>query len=291
MYEELGHLAQRVALLSRVDNEPAAALLRREHALHHAVHEARATATRGRREDIAVVGLVVKPHAHRLARVREGGDVAEHVDCYPVDWRQEELEVRPRHELGEHAAGLLVQQSAQLGLVTLEAPRHVTQVPHGLDCRFGHHERAIGGNDLAVGLELAQLDRLLDLEHVEVRLGHRDGRTHVEIARLDPVLEDVLHDVAPRVERADLARHEPRLMRPDLLRRERVGEVGPKVRRRGLRGERNRAIHRVGSAVRADRVPLARLAHRRHHRAALGWVPGIPAERLRVHAELVWVGG
>ena len=28
------------------------------------VHEARAAATRGRREDVAIVGLVVKPHAH-----------------------------------------------------------------------------------------------------------------------------------------------------------------------------------------------------------------------------------
>ena len=35
--EQVGHLAQRVALLSRVDDEPAAALLRCEHALHHAV--------------------------------------------------------------------------------------------------------------------------------------------------------------------------------------------------------------------------------------------------------------
>ncbi len=74
--------------------------------------------------------LVVEANDERRVRFRDRRDVADDVDGDAVDRRQEELEVGPRDELGEHAARLLVQQPAQLGLVALEAARHVAEVPH-----------------------------------------------------------------------------------------------------------------------------------------------------------------
>ena len=50
------------------------------------------------------------------ARVGERRGVAEDVERGAADRRQEDREVRPRHQLGKHAAGLLEQRAAQLGL-------------------------------------------------------------------------------------------------------------------------------------------------------------------------------
>ena len=50
-------------------------------------------------------------------RAAQLGHVAEEVERAAADRRQEDLEVRPRHQFGIHAAGLLVQAAAQVGFV------------------------------------------------------------------------------------------------------------------------------------------------------------------------------
>ena len=131
--EELGHLAERAALLAVVDDDARAALLRSADALFDAVREVRPAGADVGAEDIRAVALVVHAHRERLARVRDARDVADHVDGGAADRRQEHLEIAPGDELGEHARRVLEQRAPQVGLGAAEPRSDARQVPDGLD--------------------------------------------------------------------------------------------------------------------------------------------------------------
>jgi len=176
-------------------------------------------------------------------------------------------------------------------LVRTEPPRHARQVPDRLDRRLCCDDGAVRHQELCVGREPADRDRLLDLWEVEVAPRHRDGRPHVQLAGRHPLGEDLLRKVPPRVERDNRARLRPRGVRPDLTRRQRVGEVRTEAGGRGVCGQRDRAVHRVRAAVRADGIAAPGVRNGGDHRPSLVRVGFCPADRLRLDVELRRVGG
>mmetsp|Transcript_26849 Transcript_26849/g.64736 ORF Transcript_26849/g.64736 Transcript_26849/m.64736 type:complete len:408 (+) Transcript_26849:1331-2554(+) len=286
VHQELEDFAQAVALLAGVDDQSRAALECGANALGDAVQQVRPARRGVGAENVRVAGLVVHPNDERERRVWNGGDGADDVDGEAIDGWEEELQVWTCYELREHAARLLVDDVAEGGLLALKAFGDFGQVPHGFNGRLGRGERAVLAQDLLVRNQLARGDCLLDLRQVEVRLGHSDRRADVERALGDALFKDILLYVPPRVKRDDLGHVEPRLERPDLLRRESVGEVGAETRRSVLHRESHRAVDRVRARVRANRVPLAWLAHRGDDGAALLRVACTPFDGLWVNAEV-----
>ena len=120
--EELGHLAERAPLLAEVDDQPR----RRRPARRGCTPRWRGPGRAGR---CRCRSRTRRSRCTRRARARSAApsgsarcaDVAEHVDGLAADRRQEHLEVAARDQLGEHAAGLLEQRAAQLGLGAAEA--------------------------------------------------------------------------------------------------------------------------------------------------------------------------
>ncbi len=122
-------------------------------------------------------------------RVGDGGEIAEKIDRDAADRRQEDLEIGPRHQLRKHAARELEEAAAQIGFGDGEALGDAGQIPHRLDRRLCHPRRAIVAQDRAVGLQASGGDRLLQLGHVDMRLGDCDRRANVP-AGLELVGED-----------------------------------------------------------------------------------------------------
>eukprot|EP00967_Tisochrysis_lutea_P020479 scaffold23250_cov31-Tisochrysis_lutea.AAC.1 len=143
----------------------------------------------------------------------------------------------------------------------------------------------------SISLEPPGLDRILNLGQVEVRFGDGDGWSEVELALRHALCEDLLWEVTPRVDRDNGVGARPRRVRPDLARRQRVGEVWAESGRRGVRRQRDRPVDRVGAAVRSHRVATAGHRDSGHNRPSLEWVSRTPAQRLRVDVELGRVGG
>ena len=159
-------------------------------------------------------------------RVGQVARVAEDVDRLPADRRQEHLQVASRDQFRVHAPGLLEQGAAQVGLGAAEAAGHFGQKPDRLDRGFGHHRGAAGGQEFAVGLEPAGLQRLDHLRQDHVRLRDRDGRADV-VAGREFGGKRFRDQCAPRVQRDDATRLAPLRIGPDRVRRRGVGQVGP----------------------------------------------------------------
>ena len=133
------------------------------------------------------------------------------------------------------------------------------QIPDRLDRDLGAVDLAGRGHDPAVRLDLVQPDGVLELGHGEARLGHGDGRADVP-AGGELLGERLADHVAPRVERDDPGRVGPLRMRPDRHGRCRVGEIG--------------SMQRVQAA--GWRSPARDRAHRRRHGRrshCAGWHP------------------
>ncbi len=169
------------------------------------------------------------------------------------------LQIGPRHQLGEHAGGLLEQGAAQVRFGGAEALGDAGQIPDRIDRDLGHRHAAVVVHELAVGLEPAGADRVLHLRQVEPRLGDGDGRADVE-AFGDLGLEALGDQMAPRIERDDAPRLAPLRERADGRGGMRVGEVGPADRIERAGRHRERAIERIGAAMGADDVAVAAAA-------------------------------
>src|SRR5205807_10625740 len=156
--QELGDLAERAALLAIVDPEPDAARLRHLDGDLDAVGEIGPAGADVGAEHVGAVALVVNAAGQRSAAVAELCRIAEAVDRGAADRRQKYLEVGPRHQLRIHAAGLLVQAAAQVGLVEIETFGDTRQIPHRIDRRLHHTHAAVPGDDIAVGANTARGD-------------------------------------------------------------------------------------------------------------------------------------
>mmetsp|Transcript_24443 Transcript_24443/g.66386 ORF Transcript_24443/g.66386 Transcript_24443/m.66386 type:complete len:365 (+) Transcript_24443:461-1555(+) len=199
VHEELGHLAQGVALLARVDDEARAAGLSRLDAALDTVEQRGPARGLVAAEDVRVAGLVVDANGERLGRIRDGGHAANHVHGHAIDGGHEKLDVGARDELRVHACGLLMEDAAQVDLGGAKALGHPGQVPDRLHCCLCHHHVALRGHDGPVLVHAALLDGALDLGNVQV--GPCDGNrgAEVELAGLHLLGEDALCHVAPRV--------------------------------------------------------------------------------------------
>ena len=69
--------------------------------------------------------------------------------------------IRPRHQFGKHAGGLLEQRAAQHGFGAAEALGDAGQIPDRIDGDLGHRDAAVGVHEVAVGLEPAGGDGAL----------------------------------------------------------------------------------------------------------------------------------
>ena len=153
--EELGHLAERAALLAVVDDEAGAAFLRLLHAFLDAVDEVGPAGADVGAEHVGAVAFVVHAAGERALRIGERGGVAEDIERDAADRRQEHLQVGARDEFREHAAGLLEQGAAQLALADAEALGDAGQVPDRIDGDLGDRDVARLVHDDAVRLEPA----------------------------------------------------------------------------------------------------------------------------------------
>ena len=202
-----------------------------------------------------------------LVAIGDRGDVAEHVQRHAADRRQEHVEIAARHQLGEHAAGVLEQRAAQVGLGAAEAPRDAGQVPDRLDRGLDDDDVAGRAQHRAVGLQPPGAHRVGQLGQPDVGLGDRDRRLDV-VALLEVAAEGVADDRAERIERHDLLGVGPRGERPERVRRRGVGEIrlAQRIERAGR--HRERAIDRVRAGVRPDHVAVRPVGDRRHQRPA-----------------------
>ena len=132
--------------------------------------------------------------------------------------------------------------------------------------------------------------RLPDLGHVDVRLGHRDGRADV-VALGELLLEHFRHDGAERIHRHDAVRVRPLRIRSERIGGHGVGEVRAMIPQQGPGRDRQRAIDAVGAAVCADNVALAARERAAHDRSALAGVGAAPTDRQRTVPALDRVRG
>jgi hypothetical protein len=125
------------------------------------------------------------------------------------------LQVRPGHQFGIHAAGLLEQRAAQVVLAGAEALGDARQMPDRVDRDLGDADVAGFVQDVAVGREPVCRHRGLDFGQIEPRLGDGDGRADID-ALADPLAEILRDAMAERIERDDPAGREPLRLRRDL---------------------------------------------------------------------------
>ncbi|CCD99338.1 hypothetical protein BRAS3809_2590011 [Bradyrhizobium sp. STM 3809] len=276
--EELGDLAERAAFLAVVDDDAEAAVLARGNAFLDAVDQIGAAGADVRAEHVGAVALVMHATCDLGPGIIQLGDVAEQIDRGAADRRQEDLQVRPRHQLRIHAAGLLEQATTQIGLAGAEARGDTRQVPHRVDRDLDHRHAAIGMHDVAVMDEALRGERGMQLRQLDARLGHRDGRPDVD-AFGDLAAEIFRDQVAPGIERDDLGWIAPLVERADGGGGMGVGEVRAADRIERAGGDRERAVDRVGAAMAADDVAILRPRHRADHRAALARACRAPVER------------
>ena len=276
--QELGDLAERAAFLAVVDDDAELALLRGAGAFLDAVNEIGPAGADVGAEHVGAVAFVVHAAGDLGARIGQLRHVAEQIDGDAADRRQEHAKVRPRHQLGEHAGGLLEQAPPQRILGGAEALRDAGQIPHRIDRDLDHRHAAVGVDGIAVGLQPPGSQRIAHLDQVEPRPGDRDARADVE-AFGDLRLEGVGDQMAPRIERDDLLRLAPLRERADGGGRKRVGQVGPADRIERARRHRERAIERIGAAVGADHVAQAELRDGADDRPALARRRRVPMDR------------
>ena len=136
------------------------------------------------------------------------------------------------------------------------------------------------------GTQAALLHGVDDLGQDHVRLGDGDGRADV-VAGGQLGGEHVGHHGAPRVEADDLAGLAPLRVRADDVGGRGVGEVGLVLARQRARRHRQRPVHAVGAAVRADHVAMGALGGGADERAALGRRRRAPADRRGIEAAAV----
>jgi len=200
------------------------------------------------------------------------------------------VHVGPRHELREHAGGLLEQSAPEIGFGRAEARRHARQVPDRIDRDLDHGQAAIVVDMASVRLEPAQADRVPHLDEVEPGAGDRDGRTDV-LAFLDFGLEGLGREMAPRIERDDARRLRPLRERPYGRHWVRIGEIGPADRIERARRDRKRAIKGIRAAMAADDIAMLRPGHRADDRPAFAGVRSAPANRKAQFAARLRMGG
>ncbi|MNL14672.1 hypothetical protein D3C87_1356240 [compost metagenome] len=230
-------------------------------------------------EDIRSIAFVVHAAGHAGLRLAQLGHIAEEIERHATDGRQEDLEIRPRHEFREHAAGLLEQAAPQDAFLDIEAPRQPRQVPDRVHGSLGHAHIAIGIEDLAIGHQTAGGNGRRQLRHID--MGARDGNGRADVhAGGDAVCEDGGDEVAPGVERHDLVRIAPLGMGPDGLGRRRVGQIRTMRALQAARGHRQRAIDRIGPGVGADHIAARGVREAGDDRSTLGRRGGAPVDRL-----------
>src|SRR5438552_2583512 len=98
-------LAERAPLLAVVDDQPDSALLRGLDTDFDPVHEVGAAGADVRAKDIRAVALVMDAAGGHRAGLGNPLDLAKDIDRRAADRRQEDLEIGPGDELGEHAPG------------------------------------------------------------------------------------------------------------------------------------------------------------------------------------------
>ena len=209
-------------------------------------------------------------------------DVAEHVDGRAADRRQEHLEVAARDELGEHARRVLEQRAAQDRFGAPEARGDAGQIPDRFDRGLHDDDGAACPQDLArrSGARPASTASASS-GHVDVRAGDGDRRANV-VALLE-VRRGTRRSRPRRTDRATRSSsgrttggYGPMAFVGDVLVRSGFCE---RIERAG--GDRDRAVHRVRSGVRADHVALRLVRDRADERPARPSGPRRPTRSAR----------
>ena len=124
-------------------------------------------------------------------------DLAEEVDRHAADRRQQDLDVGPGHELGEHPPGLLEQGAPQIGFGDAETGGQPGQMPDRIDRRLGDADLAIVEQNLAVRPQGPVGEKRAELGRGNSRPSDRDRRTYVD-AGADLFRKDLADEMAPR---------------------------------------------------------------------------------------------
>ena len=206
------------------------------------------------------------------------GDIAEQIGRRAADRRQEDLQVGTRHQFGEHAGGLLEQLPAQIVFGGCKPLRETREVPHRVDGDLDHRHAAVLVNDFAVVLQPSGIDGRFEFRQIEAGAGDRDARPDVD--SLGDFVGKVFRDeMTPGIERDNALRFAPLRERTDRCRRMRVGEIGAPDRVERARGDRERAVDRIGAAMGADDIAVLRAGYRADDRTALARAGRAPLDR------------
>ena len=207
----------------------------------------------------------------------------------PIGGRKH-LQVGPGHQLGKHAAGLLEQRAPQLRLGGAEALGDAGQVPDRIDRDLDHRHAAVVVHDLAVGRQPSGLRsrrasrRRSSRARVTAMVGRTSRPSAISVAKVSATRCPQGSSETMRCGSLHCGNGPMRRGRMG------VGEVGPADRIERARGDRERAIDRIGAAVAADDVAVVEPRHRADHRTACAGRSRAPLDRTRLAAGLR-VGG
>src|SRR6266481_4313358 len=196
--EELGDLAERPPLLAVVNDDPYPALLRGLDADFDAVDEVRTARADIGAEDIRAVALVMDAAGDNRLGVGDPFDVAKEINRHPADRRQQDFDIGPGDELGEHPPGLLEQGAPEVGLGYPKARGHPRQMPYRIDRRLGDADLPIIEQHPAVRAQGAGGEQRAQLGSGDPCPGDRDRRAYVD-AGTDMFGEDLTDEMAPGV--------------------------------------------------------------------------------------------
>src|SRR6266567_1895958 len=212
--KEFGDLAKRSPLLAVVDDDADPALLRSLDTDFDTVDEIRAARADVRAKDIRAVALVMNAAGNHGVRIGNPLDITEEIDGRAADRRQQDLNIGPGDQLGEHAPGLLEERTPQIGLADAKACGKARQMPYRVDRRLGDADLAIGEQYRAVGPQCAVNEQRAKLRRGDPRPGYGDRRTRVDTGA-NMLGENLTDEVAPRIERHNLRRVGPLRVGPD----------------------------------------------------------------------------
>ena len=219
----------------------------------------------------------MNPAGDNRVGVGDPFDLAKEINRHPADRRQQDFDIGPGDELGEHPPGLLEQGASEVGLGYPKARGHPRQMPYRIDRRFGDADFSIIEQHRPVRAQGAGGEQRAQLGSGDPCPGDRDRRAYVD-AGTDMFGEDLADEMAPGVERHDLAGIRPCRARRNQRCRRGVGQIGAVVGCQRPRRDGKRAIDRIGPGIGADRVPLARLGRARDHGSAFSRNRSAPAE-------------
>src|SRR5215468_1513419 len=276
--KELRDLAKRAALLAVIDDHAKPARLRRSRTFFDPVDQIRPTGTDVGAKDVRPVALVMHTASDLCARIVQFLNLAKEINCRSPNWRQKDLHIGARHQLGKHPRGLFEEGAAQIGFYRVEACGNAGEVPHRIYGDLDDRDAPILMHHTSVRVQPPSRQGNTDFREVKASAGDCNARTKVEtIGYLR--LEGLRDQMSPGIHGHNAAWLHPLRKRADLCSWVCICQIRPPDRIERTRGYCKRSVERVRPPVTANDVAVLRPRNRADDRATLARARRPPMNR------------